>query len=391
MPHAANTERDPRPMTHHDAAGCAWRPIAARGFLVFAAFCPSLGCAAQTEETPQNSGFGPAIEARLAALEASAPWFADPAGSWRWHMASDAEGVRRVEIEDWIIESTGTALEGTLVRSVEFLSTDGRPFACNQMLRYRQRTRYELLGYMEEGGFVLDERAPEFEPSPCEPGERPLLRYRGRVVGTSLHLESLIGGQTLWQRPHAVDSATIESHGFRTNVQNSLPMPPSAGGGTDNGEGGNEDETQSHTDTGDITGHWQWQGRSIRPDTGELSIAREEWRVEEGESGELAGIFSRTTTILHTNGLVYPCAGDTFFQYRDEYRIGGRRQGEDLEIVELSLSPAPHPCTAHQTRGLDSATARHVGEYLELRWRGGRRQVLHRAPRLPVEAPNRRR
>jgi hypothetical protein len=311
---------------------------------------------------------GPGVPRRVSAVStpgAARPrplsWAPDPGGRWRWTMVSEEAGTRRVEVETWHLESRGDALAGTLARTVTVLSTDGTPFACNQALVYRQETLFELEGGRDAGGFWLREVAYQTRPSPCDDGQRTRLRYRGRWVHGALALAWDGGSQTLRRLPAAggqpggAPGAREDLHG--TGVPTSPGWAAAAGS---------------------LAGAWRWQGRSVRPDTGEVMIEIEDWALGENAAGQVTGTLTQTVTVFDRDGRVFSCSGDTFYRYRDRYALRGQRRGDAVVLDEVAVEPEAHPCIGGASRHLDAATGAVVGEHVVLTWRGQRRQVLHR-------------
>lgn len=267
-------------------------------------------------------------------------------------MVTEAHGVRRVEVETWRITASGPELAGAVTREVTFLATDGTPFTCNQDLQYRQEAVYQLEGRRDRRGFWLRETGYQARPSPCDPGHRELLRYRGRWARGTLALTWDGGSQTL--RPAAPDRPDVRSS-----------TRPGSGDGAS------------------LAGAWRWQGRSARQDSGEIRVEIEAWALVEDASGLIQGSLTRTVTVFHEHGRVHGCSGDTFYRYRDRYTLRGRRHGDRLTLAEVAVAAEAHPCLRGVARHLDTATGALVGDYLVLTWRGQRRQVLRRADHSP--------
>ncbi|HWN68363.1 MAG TPA: hypothetical protein VNM90_12050 [Haliangium sp.] len=307
------------------------------------------------------------------------PWSPDPDGRWRWTLVTEEAGTRRVEVETWHIATRGDALAGTLARTVTFLSTDGTPFTCNQALAYRQDALIRLEGGRDAGGFWLRETEHSALPSPCDDGQRARLHYRGRWADGALALTWDGGSQTLRPLPapgahagQASEAQRVEPHRLPGGIVGTdVPAPRS-------GPPGPPGAAEAPATSPSAAGAWRWQGRSTRPDTGEVRVEIEDWAVEEDAAGQVTGTVTQTVTVFDRDGRVFGCSGDTFYQVRDRYSVRGQRRGQDLALHEIAVEPDTHPCVQGASRHLDDATGGVVGAHLVLTWRGQRRQVLHR-------------
>lgn len=261
-------------------------------------------------------------------------------GSWHWSHRVDEDGVRRIETEHWQLTLDGTAVTGTYDRRVTFLSSDGQPFDCSQTLTYELVTRYAIRGTAHHSHLELVEDSYRVEPSPCEGGYRKLGRYEGFLKEGQLLLVWKGGSQRL-SRAEAVPDA--------------------------------EDPR-----AGEVVGRWAWHN-SGEPDTnGEVRVEREDWELSEDRPGRVLGTYLRVVTVYDPDGRTFPCSGASHYRYTDRYTIEAQRRGDRLVVTEVAVDPEAHPCLARAERHLDQAIGRIRGSYLELTWRGGHRQVLHR-------------
>lgn len=261
------------------------------------------------------------------------------AGTWGWEHRSASEGAYRVEREAWELAADGDRLTGSYRRRITVLATDGEPFACSQSLGYALDARYRLEGEVRGGRVDLREVDVVVTPSPCEPGRRPLGRYRGAAREDTLTLRFPGGVQTL--------------------RRGAVALPAAAGEAA-------------------LDGHWRWTHRSRDEASGGLRVEREEWRLREGEHGALDGEIERVVTVFDPRGEPLPCAGAARYEVRDRYRLRGQRRGERVSLAEVGVDPGEHPCAGRQ-RHLGSARGRIAGGALVLTWRGDLVQVLERA------------
>lgn len=280
----------------------------------------------------------------------------DIAGDWRWSLATEADGVRRIEVEHWRLQSPAPAgpgrpldrqsVMGTCERVVTFLSMDGMPFECNQALAYELRATYRVQGTITGGELELAELSYETADSPCEPGHRRLATYRGERIGPDLVLRWPEGEQTLKRDASGKKPGVDAQPGVE-------PRPAMA-----------------------LAGAWRWQSRNQRDR--EVRVEIEEWDLVEEPGGAITGTVMRTVTIFDAQGEVYDCNGNTYYQYRDRYTLRGHRTGDRLGVNEVAVEAEPSACLTHQERHLDAAVGELVGDHVVLTWRGNRRQILHR-------------
>jgi hypothetical protein len=272
-------------------------------------------------------------------------------GSWLWSHADESDGVRRIEHERWSLSLDGPAVTGRYTREVSFLSTDGKPFDCSQTLSYSLRSTFELKGTAHTRHLVLEERDFETTASPCESGFRKLARYEGFLTDAGLMLIWKGGSQTL------------------TRASGPAPDANLALGSTD--------------------GRWEWQNSNELESAGEVRVEREDWELTEQDDGSLRGTYLRAVTVYDPDGRAFECSGQSRYHFSDRYTVAGARRGSRVVLSEVAVDSEPHPCLPHAARHLDAAVGTLDGGYLELTWRGGHRQVLHRPvdPLLESAAP----
>jgi hypothetical protein len=308
---------------------------------LLAAVSPSCG-AHQHQDTPPPSG----------KLPPGAGWISTPkvAGDWEWAHISDQDGIRRVEVERWNVGLAGTQVTGVYDRTVTFLSMDGVPFDCNQNLTYEVKSRYRVSGTAHARWVELRETGVDTAASPCDDGYRNLTRYEAFATEDGLLLIWRGGSQTL----HRAEQPPAE-----------LQAPPPV-----------------------MAGSWVWRHRGDDRRRGEVQVEAEDWELAQDGDGRLTGTYLRDVTVFHPNGDIYACSGSGYYRFRDRYTLVGVRHGDELSLTEVAVDAEPSPCVALQARHLDAAAGRINGGHLELMWRGGHRQVLHRpdGPVLPAMA-----
>jgi hypothetical protein len=308
---------------------------------LLAAVSPSCG-SHQHRDLPPSSG----------KLPPGAGWVSTPrvAGNWEWAHISEQDGIRRVEVERWSVALAGTQVTGAYDRTVTFLSLDGVPFDCNQNLTYDVKSHYQVSGTAHARWVELRETDVNTAASPCDDGYRNLARYEAFVTDDGLLLIWRGGSQTL----------------HRAGEPAAAPAAPAAA----------------------LAGSWVWRHRDDDRRRGEVRVESEDWELAEDASGRLTGTYLRDVTVFHPDGGIYACSGAGYYRFRDRYTLVGEHDGDELTLNEIAVDAEPNPCVAQEARHLDAAGGRLNGAHLELVWRGGHRQVLHRpdGPVLPALA-----
>jgi hypothetical protein len=325
--------RPPRP-----ARSCAAGLVAA---LALASCHPPAPRAAGT--TPER----PATDALL---------LADLTGTWEWRIETDEPGVHRIERERWHLDPVPGAprATGAYDREVEIRASDGVPFACDQDVVYHQRVRYQVRAEIARGVVTLNEVGYEAEPSPCDHGFRRTGGYRATVGKDRLVLA--------WDAGSAAGAPTVPagSQTLHRVAGGPLPARPPWPGLAPRWDGA-----------------WTWSGHTV-DDDGNLRDEREDWQLAVGAGGLATATYVRTVTTTSIDGRPIACSGTRRWTYVDRYALDGHLDGALLTLTEVAVDAGPHPCLAPAPRrALDALTAQQDGEYLELEWRGKRRQVLH--------------
>ena len=280
---------------------------------------------------------------------ASSLVLADLVGTWEWRIETDEPGVHRIERERWHLAPVKGALRatGAYDRDVEIRSTDGVPFACDQEPVYHQRARFQISAAVDGDRVTITETGYQAEPSPCDHGFRRIGSYHVSVRRDRVTLA--------WDGPDAGTQTLVRA------PDEPLPAPPPWPGlhpGWD--------------------GAWTWAAHTM-DDDGNLRDEREDWQITVGEDGLASATYVRAVTTRSVDDRPITCAGTRRWSYVDRYVLEGHVTGDLLTLTEVAADPGTHPCLATTpSRALDSLTAQRDGAYLELEWRGKRRQVLHR-------------
>lgn len=272
---------------------------------------------------------------------------ADVSGTWDWVLRSTtSQGDVRVEQEEWHLTQEGTRLSGYYERQVMVLSTDQRPFRCNNALGYTRTIRARIQGDLSGDRVSLREVAVDASPTPCDSSARGPQRYQGHHQGDTLLLEVEGGGrQRLTRRPSGAAMAALGA---------APPAPASQR---------------------PLDGVWDWTLRAVDAD-GDLRDEREEWHLTERD-GEIRGHYERLLRRQRTAG-VFPCNGAARIDITTRYTIRGQRFGDRISISEVDFQAERHPCE-NSLRRLDSyqGALSPTGQELLLSWGSGS-QLLRR-------------
>ena len=124
----------------------------------------------------------------------------DVTGVWDWHnRLTTKSGDIRDEQEAWLLLQEGNKIHGRYQRTVTFLSTKGKPYACNGLVRYQRIALYRIEGTVEGSRITLKEVSVQVQPGPCDDGQRRLDSYQGSLVSNRLHIR-WSGGEEVLQR-----------------------------------------------------------------------------------------------------------------------------------------------------------------------------------------------
>ena len=101
-------------------------------------------------------------------------------------------GDTRIEKQEWHLSQAGSAISGYYITALTFVSGDGRPYVCSRQPQFSATQRFNVAGQVRGGEVEIEEkeqRAAE-EGNRCDPGQKRLARYSGRLDGDVLTLMS---------------------------------------------------------------------------------------------------------------------------------------------------------------------------------------------------------
>ena len=113
-------------------------------------------------------------------------------------------GDTRIEKQEWHLSQAGSAISGYYITALTFVSGDGRPYVCNRLPQFSATQRFNVAGEVRGGQIEIEEkeqRATE-KGNRCDPGQKRLARYSGRLEGDVMTLMSGAQRQTLYRIHH---------------------------------------------------------------------------------------------------------------------------------------------------------------------------------------------
>ena len=113
-------------------------------------------------------------------------------------------GDTRIEKQEWHLSQAGSAISGYYITALTFVSGDGRPYVCNRLPQFSATQRFNVAGQVRGGQIEIEEkeqRATE-KGNRCDPGQKRLARYSGRLEGDVMTLMSGAQRQTLYRIHH---------------------------------------------------------------------------------------------------------------------------------------------------------------------------------------------
>lgn len=290
-------------------------------------------------------------------------------------------GDTRIEKQEWHLAQSGGSISGYYIAALTFVSGDGRPYVCSRQPQFSAVQRYDVSGSVRntsDGGIEIQEIAQKSSEGRCDPGNRRLFHYEGKVQGDVLTL--VVNGQqkqTLYRSRGADERGpATEASAPSTNAATSSespfpslgdgPKPPSAGGSP-----------------ADVSGLWIWEHQGTAPG-GDEKQEREEWHVTQ-EGAKLTGYYDRVVRRISVDGHAYRCSMSLEFEIATRYRINGEVRGNQVIIYENSFEILEPNACDNGKRRLDAYEGQASTEELRLVWGVGG-QVLHRPhPDVPTQ------
>src|SRR5580692_5948490 len=137
-------------------------------------------------------------------------------------------GDTRIEKQEWHLSQAGSAISGYYITALTFVSGDGRPYMCNRLPQFSATQRFNVAGEVRGGRIEIEEkeqRATE-KGNLCDPGQKRLARYSGRLDGDVMTLMSGAQRQTLYRMRHPEQTTEQASEAESTVADASDPGAP---------------------------------------------------------------------------------------------------------------------------------------------------------------------
>jgi hypothetical protein len=293
-------------------------------------------------------------------------------------------GDTRIEKQEWHLTQSGGAIAGYYIAALTFVSGDGRPYVCSRQPQFSTVQRYAITGRVKGGvdGIVELQEVGQQSAAQgrCDPGNRRLFRYEGKVQGDVLTLVANGRQQQTLYRSRGTDDRTAQS----TATSDETPAPQATG---ESAFPSLSDGPRGHDPSGatpaDVSGLWIWEHRGVAPG-GDQKQEREEWHVNQ-EGARLTGYYDRVVRQVSIDGHAYRCSMSLEFEIATRYQINGEVRGNQVIIYENSYEILEPNACDNGKRRLDAYEGQASPEELRLVWGVGG-QILHRPhPDVPTQ------
>ena len=307
-------------------------------------------------------------------------------------------GDTRIEKQEWHLSQAGSAISGYYITALTFVSGDGRPYVCNRLPQFSATQRFNVAGEVRGGHIEIEEkeqRATE-KGNRCDPGQKRLARYSGRLEGDVMTLMSGAQRQTLY-RIHHPDGAGEKPAGKsaeRATEAEPLLADASGPGPSVSPAPVSEDprfpdhaaataSAVSSLPPADVSGMWIWEHSGVVPG-GDQKQEREEWHVTQ-DGGKLTGYYDRVVHQVSSDGQAYRCSMALDFQIVTRYQFRGEVQGSKIMIYESSFEVLnPNACDNGKRR-LDAYEGQAAADELRLVWGIGGQVLRRPRPDVPTQ------
>ncbi len=305
-------------------------------------------------------------------------------------------GDTRIEKQEWHLSQAGSAISGYYITALTFVSGDGRPYVCNRLPQFSATQRFNVAGEVRGGQIEIEEkeqRATE-KGNRCDPGQKRLARYSGRLEGDVMTLMSGAQRQTLY-RIHDPDQ-TAEQTAERTGELATEAGPPLADASEPGGPPAPVSEDPRFPDhapaaasamsslpPADVSGMWIWEHSGVVPG-GDQKQEREEWHVTQ-DGSKLTGYYDRVVHQVSSDGQAYRCSMALDFQIVTRYQFRGEVDGSKIMIYESSFEVLnPNACDNGKRR-LDAYEGQAAADELRLVWGIGGQVLRRPRPDVPTQ------
>jgi hypothetical protein len=313
-------------------------------------------------------------------------------------------GDMRIEKQEWHLSQAGSAISGYYITALTFVSGDGRPYVCNRLPQFSATQRFNVAGQVRGGQIEIEEkeqRATE-KGNRCDPGQKRLARYSGRLEGDVMTLMSGAQRQTLYRIHHPDQTADQTGQSAQKAAEpgtEAEPLLADAGEPADSRRGlspapVSEDprfpdhaaapaSAMTSLPPADVSGMWIWEHSGVVPG-GDQKQEREEWHVSQ-DGSKLTGYYDRVVHQVSSDGQAYRCSMALDFQIVTRYQFRGEVQGSKIMIYESSFEVLnPNNCDNGKRR-LDAYEGQAAADELRLVWGIGGQVLRRPRPDVPTQ------
>ena len=307
-------------------------------------------------------------------------------------------GDTRIEKQEWHLTQAGAAISGYYIAALTFVSGDGRPYVCSRRPQFSAMERFNVAGHVQDGQIEIQEvaqRAAE-EGNRCNPGQKELARYSGRLEGDVLTLMSGASRQTLYRSrapeqtqdqaktPAGAESQAPQQPAGRTLADSASPLSvPQEDVRLPDHLNEGPTAAVASTPPADVSGMWIWEHSGVVPG-GDEKQEREEWHVTQ-DGTKLSGYYDRVVHQVSTDGQAYRCSMALDFQIVTRYQFRGEVVGSKVMIYENSFEVLnPNACDNGKRR-LDAYEGQAAADELRLVWGIGGQVLRRPRPDVPTQ------
>ncbi len=305
-------------------------------------------------------------------------------------------GDTRIEKQEWHLSQAGSAISGYYIAALTFVSGDGRPYVCNRLPQFSATQRFNVAGQVRDGRIEIEEkeqRAAE-KGNRCDPGQKRLARYSGRLEGDVMTLMSGAQRQTLYRIHHPEQTSGHPAEDAAEQATEAAPLLADVSEPDDSRPPVSEDprfpdhapasaSALTSLPPADVSGMWVWEHSGVVPG-GDQKQEREEWHVTQ-DGSKLSGYYDRVVHQVSSDGQAYRCSMALDFQIVTRYQFRGEVQGNRIMIYESSFEVLnPNACDNGKRR-LDAYEGQAAADELRLVWGIGGQVLRRPRPDVPTQ------
>ena len=287
-------------------------------------------------------------------------------------------GDTRIEKQEWHLTQAGSAISGYYIAALTFVSGDGRPYVCNRQPQVlgdpalRRRRARARRADRDRGEGTAGRRAG----NRCDPGQKRLAHYSGRLEGDVLTLMSGAERQTLYRsrKPDQTERVVADASEPADPISEDPRFPAHAPAPA---------SSLSSLPPTDVSGMWIWEHSGVVPG-GDEKQEREEWHVTQ-DGAKLTGYYDRVVHQVSTDGQAYRCSMALDFQIVTRYQFRGEVDGSKVMIYESSFEVLKPNACDNGKRRLDAYEGQASTDELRLVWGVGGQVLRRPRPDVPTQ------